>query len=208
MLRMQKRIVLLFLVLLMSGTGCYKELPEEFPTRYEWKPFLAFPIGEVDFGLVIPHGFDTAYLLQRDSLNVPLWRRLDTIPMAGGIAFDFNQVLGDRDEVDTAIFRVNAYNGFPTDIEIKGYILDENEQILDSLFNPFMLLKKAVLSSSGTTEEYVHTQENVYFGKERLDLLQDAKYIHFEGVMSPTFSFDQLRFKIQMGAVLGVVSEF
>jgi len=201
-------LLLVFVFFFLFSQSCYKDYwPEQFPSEYEWNPFLAFPIGEVDFGLVIPYGFHDS-LLRVDSLGNELWSRLDTIPMAGGIGFDFEEVLGNREEVDTAIFRVNAYNGFPIEIEIRGYTVDKNEQVLDTLFTPSMKLERGIMAGGGETSEYKLTQEDVHFGSERLDLLMDAKSIRFEGDMVSGPFFKSLTFKIQMGAVLGVVEEF
>ena len=202
-------LLLIFVFFFLFSQSCYKDYwPEQFPSEYEWNPFLAFPIGEVDFGLVIPYGFHDS-LRQLDSLDSPLWRRLDSIPMSGGIGFDFEEVLGDREEVDTAIFRVNAYNQFTVEIEIRGYTVDGSGQVLDTLFQPSMILERGSVKGGGMPDEPGHTQENVYFGSERLDLLMNAKSIMFEGnIPGGVQYFTQFSFKIQMGAVLGVVEEF
>ncbi len=198
----------LVLFLLSFPQGCMKEFPETFPTAYEWKPLFAFPVGEAEFGLTIPYGFDTL-LLETDTLTgYPEWVSMEKIPLAGGIGFDFEQVLGNRDEINFAILRLNAYNGFPSEVEIQAYIEDGSGGVLDSLFHPKMIMERGQLSGGGSTKQEAHTQEEVYFDQERLDLLMEAKRITFRGELRNVMFFPQYSFRVQIGAVVGVVTEF
>lgn len=198
----------LALFLFALPQGCLKQFPDTFPTEYEWQPMFAFPIGETAFGMKIPYGFDTL-LLQTDTLTgYPQWVSLDKIPMAGGVGFDFNQVLGNRDEINFAILRLNAYNGFPTQVEIQAYIEDESGAVLDSLFDPKMIIERARTSAGGKTDQVAHTLEEVYFDQERLDLLMEAKWISFRGELNNVMFFPQYTFSVQIGAILGITTEF
>jgi hypothetical protein len=198
----------LALFLLALPQGCLKQFPDTFPTEYAWEPLFAFPIGETEFGMKIPYGFDTL-LLETDTLTgYPHWVSMDNIPMAGGVGFDFNQVLGNRDEINFAILRLNAYNGFPTNVEIQAYIEDEAGVVLDSLFDPKMVIERGRLAAGGKTEQVAHTLEEVYFDKERLDLLMEAKRITFRGELKNVMFFPQYTFSVQIGAVLGITTEF
>lgn len=194
--------------MLFVPQGCLKQFPETFPTEYEWKPLFSFPIGETEFGLTIPYGFDTL-LLDIDTLTgYPFWVSMEKIPMAGGVGFDFEQVLGNRDEINFAILRLNAYNGFPVEVEIQAYIEDGSGGVLDSLFQPRMVIERGQLSAGGTTKQKAHTIEEVYFDKERLDLLMEAKRITFRGELRNVTYFPRYTFSVQIGAVVGVIKEF
>jgi hypothetical protein len=202
------RTVGLMLLFLLTLQGCLKELPEELPTEYTWQPLLAFPIGEANFGLKIPHGFDTA-LLRVDTISgFPQWAMLESIPLSGGVDFDFEKVLGKREEIDMVLLRVNTYNGFPIEVEIQAYLEDDGGEVLDSLFFPKMIMQRGVLQGGGKTVEASHTQEEVIFGEERLDLLLQSKKITFKGELNSVSYFPEYTFKVQMGAVLGIVSDF
>jgi hypothetical protein len=197
----------LMIVLLLAVPGCLKDLPDELPTEYEWKPLLAFPIGEADFGLKIPHGFDTLLLQIDTSSGFPLWVTLESIPLSGGIGFDFEKVLGKREEINTVLLRVNTYNGFPIEVEIQAYLEDDGGEMLDSLFMPKMIMKRGELQAGGRTVIATHTQEEIFFDNERLDLLLQAKQITFKGELNRVDYFPEYTFKVQLGAVLGIVSD-
>ena len=193
--------------LMLVSQSCIKDIPTELPTEYVWQPLLAFPIGESDFGLKIPHGFDTT-LLHIDTLSgFPQWAILDKIPLAGSIEFDFEQVLGKRDEINMVLLRVNTYNGFPIEVAIQAYLEDAGGEVIDSLFNPKMILQRGELEDGGKTAKATHTQKEVIFQGERLDQLMETARISFKGEISSIKYFPQYTFKVQMGAILGIVSE-
>ncbi|MDF1571929.1 MAG: hypothetical protein P1P82_09960 [Bacteroidales bacterium] len=197
----------LMIVLLLAVSGCLRELPDELPTEYEWKPLLAFPIGEADFGLKIPHGFDTLLLEIDTASGFPQWAALETIPLAGAIGFDFERVLGKRDEINMVLLRVNTYNGFPIELEIQAYLEDDGGEVLDSLFFPKMIMQRGVLQAGGRTVIATHTREEIIFDQERLDILLQAKKISFRGELNSVAYFPEYTFKVQLGAVLGIVTD-
>ncbi len=199
--------ILYIFVLLIPG-GCVKDFPKEISLNYEWKPTFAFPIGAADFGLKIPYGFDPV-LLETDPLTgFPYWSFLETIPMSGGIDFDFEQVLGTRDEINYVILQVNAYNGFPIEIEIQAYLESASGEVMDSLFIPKMILERGELEAGGGTRLETHTQREIQFDHDRLDLLLEAKKITFTGELKTVSYFPEYSFTVQLGAILGIISEF
>jgi len=193
--------------MVMGSSGCVKELPTELPTEYKWRPYLAFPIGEADFGLKIPHGFDTLLLQIDTTSGFPFWASIDTIPMSGGIGFDFEQVLGKREEINMVLLRVNTYNGFPIEVEIQAYLEDAGGEVIDSLFDPKLVMARGILQSGGKTVSATHTQEEIVFNQERLDILMNTKKITFKGEVNSVPYFPEFTFKVQLAAVLGIVSD-
>jgi len=132
---------------------------------------------------------------------------LESIPLSGGVDFDFERVLGKREEIDIVVLRVNTYNGFPIEVEIQAFLEDGGGEVLDSLFIPRMTMQRGVLQGGGKTVIATHTQEEVVFDEERLDLLLQSKRITFEGELNSVSYFPEYTFKVQMGAVLGIVSD-
>ncbi|MFC2089696.1 hypothetical protein ACFLT1_02885 [Bacteroidota bacterium] len=205
--RIRSRLSPFLVVLLLALPGCFDDFPTSFPKEYTWEPVLAFPIGEADFGLKIPHGFDTL-LLELDPLTgIPYWDLLEKIPLSGSIGFDFQEVLGKREEIDTATLRVNTYNGFPIEIIVQAYLIDEQGQVLDSLFNPKLVMERGELAAGGRTRTYAHTQREISFNSSRLDTLELVKKITFHGQLTKVSYFPEYSFRIQLGAILGIVSE-
>lgn len=199
------RILVLGLVFLLPFS-CLKDFPDTFPVGYEWKPLLAFPIGSVEFGLNLGQGFDTL-LLQFDSAGFPEWATLTTIPLYGSVLFDFQEVLGEREEVKIVQLRVNAYNGFPVDITIQGYLLNGEGTVIDSLFDPLLKLDPGILSGGGETLSTSVTREDVVFDEQRINLLLDTRKIVFEGEITNVAYFPEFTFEVQLGAILGIVTE-
>jgi hypothetical protein len=192
---------------LLLSHACIKDFPTQVNTDYVWEPVLAFPIGEADFGLKIPHGFDTLLLELDPITGFPFWNFLDSVELKGSIEFDFEEVLGDREEINYATLRFNAYNGFPIEIEIQAYLTDSQGNTLDSLFSPPMILARGTQSAGGETKEAMLTQRDIYFDNDRLDILQESKNITFEGEIKTIPFFDKFSFRVQLGAKLGMVTE-
>ncbi len=203
---LKKYLRVLLIAVFFIAPGCLKDFPEQFPTEYEWRPLLAFPIGDADFGLLIPHGFDTL-LMQQDSTGIYMYDTLDQIPLYGSIGFDFEKVLGKRDEINMALLRVNTYNGFPIEVTVQAYLKDYRDSIIDSLFIPELIMKRGILSGGGQTAVAVHSQREILFDEERLDILEQTKNITFKGELNSVPFFHKYFFKVQMAAILGINSE-
>ena len=202
------RYFVFFTCMLLFLQSCIKDFPDTFPTEYDWKPTLAFPIGETDFGLTIPHGFDTMLMYVDSVSGFPNFSLLEKIPLYGGIAFDFEEVLGRRDEIDLVVLRFNTYNGFPIEVEIQAYLEDNEGTVLDSFFVPRMIMARGELLACGETATQVHSQREVLFDADRLDVLMDAKRITFRGELNSVDCFPSYTFKVQLGIVIGIISNF
>ncbi len=198
------RDLVLGAILLLQGS-CIGDFNGQLPSEYEWSPLLAFPIGWAEFGLDVGEGFDTL-LTQIDSLGFPYWASLPAIPFSGNILFDFEEVLGEREEVQTVQLRVNAYNGFPVEIKAQAYLLDSRGVVLDSLFDPVLSLERGELSGGGETVAYAVTQQDILFEGSRLDLLVATREIAFKGEIGNVAYFPEFTFEVQLGAILGVVT--
>ena len=198
----------LCLAFFILSQSCVKEIPSTFPSDYTWQPGIAFPIGEADFGLKVPYGFDTTLLDLDRVTGFPIWSGLEKIPMSGTLKLDFSEILGNREELEYVNLRVNGYNGFPAIVEIQAYLLDGGENILDSLFMPKLLMERAQLEGGGKTSEVSETSVDIYFDSERLDKLLEVKEINFQGTLENVFFFPEYTFKIQMAAVVGLAYQF
>jgi len=194
-------------IFLLLPQGCLKDIPDKVNTDYVWEPVLAFPIGEADFGLKIPHGFDTLLLELEPITGRPYWDYLDSIPLTGSIDFDFEEVLGEREEISFGILRFNAYNGFPIEVTLEAYLEDASGSIIDTLFQPKLIMERGILSAGGETATAVLTQRDIKFDTDGLDILNEAKKITFVGKINSIPFFPNFTFKVQLGAKLGIVSQ-
>lgn len=204
--RKYRKLSAIITILLLLSASCSDYFPDTLPSEYVWRPLLAFPIGEANFGLKIPYGFDTSLLEIEPVSRRPYWDYLDSIPMSGGLGFDFEKVLGKREEIDSAVIRINTYNGFPIEIEIQGYLINENDEILDSLFEPKMVMARGELEGGGVTVRAALSQREIPFDSVRLDVLLQASKITFEGTVKSVPYFPEYTFRAQLAVVLGIVS--
>lgn len=193
-------------VLLLFAGSCIGDFEVSLPDSYEWKPSIAFPIGTAEFGLELGQGFDTLLNLP-DTSGFPVWAAMPSIPFSGKVQFNFSKVLGEREEMQSLLLRVNAYNGYPLEILVQGYMKNRLGQVVDSLFNPVLIMERGVLAGGGETSEYAHTQVDIYFDEDRLDLLEQTTRIDFIGEVDNIAYFPKFTFQIQLGAVVGVHTE-
>ena len=84
--------------------------------------------------------------------------------------------LQDIENISDAEFKLITDNGLPIDVDFQMYFQDENENIIDSLFNePQAVLSSAAIDTNGNT---VGTTESITFvdmPKDRMTMIQNAK---------------------------------
>lgn len=197
------RGVILLLVVWMAKS-CLKDIPSETPAGFVYDPAFALPVGEVEFGLKVPFGFDTT-LLQTDPLTqFPYWSEIPSIPISGEVEVDFESLIGAREHVKTVLLRFNTYNGFPTEIMMQGYLKNSAGNDIDSLFDPSLVLERGTVKGGGLTDEFAYKQSEILFDEERIDLLYQTKVISFLGNVKTVEFFPEYTFRVQLGVVLGI----
>lgn len=196
------------LAIILSVSSCFNQFPDTLPDDYTWKPVMAFPIGSADFGLIIPHGFDTALLHIDPETLRPYWNEYDSIPLNGGMNFDFEEILGKREEIELALIRFNVYNGFPEEIRIQVYLHDKYGNVLDSLFDTKMEMARCQFSKIDNSVIPVLTQKDVYLDADGLDLLTQTREFIFRGNIVTMPYFPSYSFTVQLAAELGIITEW
>jgi len=85
--------------------------------------------------------------------------------------FNFEEDIGDIEEIESVEFRINANNGFPTDGTVQVYFTDTNYVLLDSLLNPLeQLINTAIPGGPPTYRvlEKTNKTTSVIYDRERL----------------------------------------
>lgn len=196
------------LVLLLCFSSCLKEFPDSFPDEYEWKADIAFPIGHTTLGLKAENGFDSS-LLEIDTLTGhSFWAQLPDIDIEGSFHFDFEEVLSKLDGIEVVRLRINMYNGFPVDFNMQAYMLDEHDEIIDSLFIPELTLKRGSVSAGGKTRTPSLTTRDVVFEGEGIYNLSAVRKIFISARIPTVPYFPEYSFSVQMGSVITYRTQF
>lgn len=143
----------------------------------------------------------------RVEVELPLYGRA-----SGFVAQDtFDINLGDLNEVDFAEFKLFTKNELPLAVELQGYFLDENNQILDSLFQAQQLVVQgAPVNGQGISTGVSTKSTLIPFSEERLARIKSARRILVNTAFSTTnggansikVSANQ-KIQVQLGAKLG-----
>lgn len=150
---------------------------------------------------------DQSFYKVRVEVELPLFGRA-----SGFVARDtFDIRLGDLEGVDFAEFKLFTKNELPLDIELQGYFLDENNQILDSLFQIQQLVVQGAPTNAQGISTGVSTRSTLIpFSEERLARIKSARRIlvntAFSTINGGTSSIKVLahqKVRIQLGAKLG-----
>ncbi len=86
--------------------------------------------------------------------------------------FNFEEDIGDIEEIESVEFRINANNGFPADGIVQVYFTDTNYVVLDSLLNPLeQILSTAIPGGPPTYRvlEKTNKTTSIVYDRARLD---------------------------------------
>jgi len=166
-------------ILVIMAISCLKDMPEEFPASYVWDPEVALPLGADSFGMNAESGFDTS-LLNLDSLTgIPQWVDELEIVMQGTLPFDLSS-LNETEEIDHLMFRVNLYNGFPSQADVQAYFQGAGSITLDSMFEEGPVNVPAARVTGNEKESNPgYIQKDASFSQEELRALEPATSILF-----------------------------
>ncbi len=154
---------------------------------------------------------DSSYYKVRVDVDLPLYGSAIDFTVTDTLSLDFTGF----DEIDYAEFKLVTENGMPVSIDMQGYFLDENGNVLDSLLdNQQRVIGGAPVDAIGdptTTNEVVTFSD---FKAERFAKIKPAKELAIvatfftttEGEQSVRILADQA-VQVKLGAILGVSGE-
>ena len=115
-----------------------------------------------------------SYFLVKVDVELPLEGSVNNLVLQDTVDLD----LSDLDDVTSAEFKTVVANDFPADITVQGFFYDENDVLLDSLFEERLLLPAAqvdmVTGRAIPGDEIVKFEE---YSSERVDVLQNGSKI-------------------------------
>lgn len=95
---------------------------------------------------------------------------------------DFN--LGtDIDKIDFVLFRLISDNGFPVEVAARLKFMDENYNVLFTIFNtPENLIESALVGADGRVNKHSKKTLDITLNEAQLALLSNVKYLELNGI--------------------------
>ncbi len=108
-------------------------------------------------------------------INIPMRFNANYFKLTSNTAVDFTNVK-QLDRVNFGDFILSASNGYPFNAELQAYMLDENKQIIDSLFTPTSnIIVKGVTDAQNIVTLPTFTKLKVPFTKTKIENLRKTK---------------------------------
>lgn len=134
-----------------------------------------------------------------------------TIPFEGQIrrlklnrSFPLNQNLANIDEAERIELTIELENGFPIELQLQGYLLGENGQLLDSIFvdtDPF--LSPAPVNVNGIVQSRAASTKVILLNAQKFENLRNARELRVEASLVTT-NAEQQEVKILNSYGLGL----
>lgn len=154
-------------------------------------------------GMMNPKGNDHTNFITKDSeykvradLSLPLNGYADFMLMVDTLNFNFESFYDNPpEEIQRLAFRINAINGFPVNINMQGYFMDENFTVLDSMFNSMndegrIITGATDTDGDGKVDPYENDPVEIEFTREKIDNISESKYLVVQGRLNTT-NFEQ-----------------
>lgn len=211
-------MVIVLAAVVLSLISCLKDIPETVPSKFEWNPEVAFPLGEESFGMNTISGFDTLMLILDTLTGIPEWVREFSfaIVIEGTIDFDLSNFTSNLEYINRIMMRVNIYNGFPDNGLVQAYFRDQGETYIDSMFveGPVMI-NGGKVKDDGAGIDPSHVRKDAVFDKVRIAGLQDATEIQFQATIpNPELDsalipyYPDYHIDVKVGAMLDLSIDF
>ena len=193
----------IFLILLVSGlSSCLKDIRELNEVEsLSYDPSFSVPIGSLDYlledimppdslfdyeipdSLIQAGNLDTMILLYNDDL-------LFFQPPVGYTAcfrepVNFSNLSPQMENLRSAMLKTIIRNSLPLSIEVQGYLLGNNEQIIDSLISTGRMEIPAPLTDeNGVVAEPAEATIYAHYNSDKTDALMDVNeiliYMHLD----------------------------
>lgn len=180
---MKNLIYIIFAIISLLSFSCINDIPSDFDNpKSDWNPSFSLALGYTSLGMNNQSGFDTLLLLNNPLTGYPYWIDEFKVPLSYTMPFDLQELNKFSDEIISIMFRVNTYNGFPAEAQAQVYLLDINDNRVDSLFYPDKLkAEPGTIIGEGKNVRKKHVQTDIYYDQNNIDNLSEIRKILIEG---------------------------
>lgn len=142
------------------------------------------------------------------SVEVPVYGTASEFTLETTSDFEMEEV----EELTHAEFKLIVKNGIPLELDIQVYFLDENNTIIDSLFNnQGQVIPAPEVGANGAVVNILEDINFIDVPAERLDNIQTAKQIKVKASLTsanqgltPVKIFTNQEIEIKLGAIFGI----
>jgi hypothetical protein len=167
------------------AVSCLSDMPDSISSDVTLNTSVAFPLGETSLGLNEISGFNESLLETNPITGDPYWVEFEEVALSYSMPFDIGDIYQTSEEIVQLTFRLNMYNGFPSEVRGQFYFLNLNGFIQDSLFQDGPVeFKKATANNSGKITSKPHEKKDITFDSTMLDNLQSVNKIRVYIVFS------------------------
>lgn len=154
---------------------------------------------------------DSSFFNVQMEVLIPLLGRADGFRATDTIDFD----IGDIEGVNTAEFKIITENELGVDVSVQAYFLDDQKNIIDSLFTDLIpLIKGASVDGNGVPTTTTSVTTFVGFEAARIEKIRQAPFLVIEAQFSTETNGQQsVRIQntqgisIRIGAILGISND-
>lgn len=154
---------------------------------------------------------DTSELRIDLQMNLPMWGSGSGFTVADTADFSLEKI----DEIETAVFRLNATNGFPARAFIQVYFTDSNYVVLDSMISQpsDFIIESGAITPNGVVIHPTHKMKDEPFDQNRLQHIYNASKLIIRSVIETqgapaqevfVFAGDQLDVQVGVRAKLKI----
>ncbi|MCK4664816.1 MAG: hypothetical protein KAT68_18235 [Bacteroidales bacterium] len=129
------------------------------------------------------------------NVEIPLYGYAEYFALQDTMEVDLSKTLKNSDKINSALFRIEANNGMPHEIEMQLYFLNSLDTLpVDSLFgtqNERMIIEAGVTQNGRVDQETGKTSKisDIIFSNERINKLENVKFLMLKAVIR-TSNFD------------------
>jgi len=137
------------------------------------------PKGEVQQNFITPETELDASI----NVYVPFWAKIENLNRSDTFNFNINDIIlseDNADYIDTMIIAMKFSNGFPFSFSTQGYLVDEDYNIVDSLFpGQKKLWKMPEFDDNLKVSEWTESESDVIFDNKKIKRCSEAdvKYV-------------------------------
>lgn len=140
-----------------------------------------------DFGY-----YGTAFKAYMDA-DIPLYFSASNLALGDTVAFDISQ-LDQLKNINRGELILTATNGYPFSIDLQGYLLDANKNVLDNLFNTPNTIQAPALDANLKVIAPLQTKLSIPLTKDKIANLQKSKYIYYKATFNTSSQPSQVKF--------------
>lgn len=185
-------------------TQFVSDLPDELEYNIE---FTTNPVGNAS------NGFDFIYYNTGIELNldaeIPLSLSAKglTLKDTNDFSIDFDSKTQAK-KINGGQLLLRAWNGYPLEAYLQFYLLDQSQNVIDSLFTNEHLLPSGKLNSNKIVSDKSYSTAPIPLTKERIDRLYETKFIKVQARMNTTNYPDTLQLYDYYNIDLKLIGDF